>query len=199
MPALWLLRHAQPVIAPGVCYGQLDVPADAHATVQAALALGARLPERAVQRCSPLQRCEQLAQALPYAPAQSITDARLQEMHFGAWEGQAWGDIARTELDAWSTDLYHYAPPGGESLAAMLQRVQQALVDSWLHDSHRGTRPVVWITHAGVMRCVQWLLRYGLAQPQAKDWQLPAPGFGQCLQLEWATHAPTLRALSAGT
>ena len=63
-PALWLLRHAQPLIAPGVCYGQLDVPADPQHTLQAALRAGAALPRQAVVRHSPLQRCEQLAHAL---------------------------------------------------------------------------------------------------------------------------------------
>ena len=33
---LWLVRHAQPVVATGTCYGALDVPADAAATQVAA-------------------------------------------------------------------------------------------------------------------------------------------------------------------
>ena len=30
---LWLVRHAAPLVAPGTCYGALDVPADAQAPV----------------------------------------------------------------------------------------------------------------------------------------------------------------------
>ena len=40
---LWLVRHAQPLVAPGVCYGATDMPADVDATSQAAQALVDRL------------------------------------------------------------------------------------------------------------------------------------------------------------
>ena len=194
-PALWLLRHAQPMIASGVCYGQLDVPADPSATLQAALRFAPVPAPAAKVRSSPLQRCEQLAHALQVPEALLTYDARLQEMHFGAWEGQAWNDIARTDVDAWAHDLFHTAPGGGESLSAMLARVRSALLDSWQHDSALGTRDVVWVTHAGVVRCVQWLRQYGHAQPTSADWQLPAPGFGQWLALPWMDMAPALQAL----
>ena len=194
-PALWLLRHAQPLIAAGVCYGQLDVPADPSATLQAGMRFATMLPPSARVRYSPLQRCEQLAQAIQAPEPLLISDSRLQEMNFGHWEGQTWNDIGRAAVDAWSHDLYHHAPGGGEALATMLQRVRHALQDSWLHDSQLGTRDVVWITHAGVVRCVHWLLRYGGAQPTAQDWNLPAPAFGQWQQLPWHTHAAALQAL----
>lgn len=184
-PQLWLLRHAQPLVAPGVCYGQLDVPADPHATVQAALRFGSAMPRHAVLRHSPLQRCVQLAQALPATRTPAVSDPRLQEMHFGAWEGQPWSDIAQPAVDAWAQDLFHTAPGGGEALRDMLHRVHTALAHSWLHDSQRGQRDVVWVTHAGVIRCVHWLVRYGQAQPTSQDWQLPAPSFGQWHSIGW--------------
>lgn len=196
-PALWLLRHAQPLIAPGVCYGQLDVPADPSATLQASLRFAHAMPRGATIRYSPLQRCEQLAQALQAPEAYLTADIRLQEMHFGAWEGQSWNDIGRAAVDAWAQDLYGTAPGGGESLATMLDRVRRALIDSWQHDSRLGTRDVVWVTHAGVVRCVLWLLRYGAAQPTSNDWNLPAPAFGQWVSLPWADHPAALRALQS--
>ena len=196
LASLWLLRHAQPLIAPGVCYGQLDVPADPSATLQAGMRFAAAMPGGAMVRHSPLQRCEQLALSLQAPEAFLSMDARLQEMDFGRWEGQSWNDIGRAAVDAWSQDLYAHAPGDGESLAAMLARVRSALVESWQHDSRLGTRDVVWVTHAGVIRCVQWLLRYGHAQPSAPDWQLPAPGFGQWQQLPWKAHAAALQALA---
>lgn len=196
-PALWLLRHAQPLIAPGVCYGQLDVPADHGHTLQAALRFASVMPRQAIVRYSPLQRCEQLAQSLQAQEAHLVADTRLQEMHFGQWEGQSWNDIGHAAVDAWSRDLYGHAPGGGESLCAMLRRVQAALVESWQHDSQCGTRDVVWVTHAGVARCVHWLLHYGQAQPSAQDWHLPAPAFGQHVVLAWAPHAAALGALQS--
>lgn len=195
-PSLWLLRHAQPLIAPGVCYGQLDVPADPGATLQAGMGLGAVLPRHCTVRTSPLQRCAQLAQSLQVPETCLTVDARIQEMNFGRWEGCAWNDIGRAAVDAWAQDLFATAPGGGESLSAMLQRVRAALVDSWQHDSRLGARDVVWVTHAGVIRCVHWLLRYGSAQPTAQDWQLPAPTFGQWCALPWAEHQAALHALA---
>ena len=194
-PSLWLLRHAQPLIAPGVCYGQLDVPADHGQTLQAAMRFAAQMPQGAVVRYSPLQRCEHLALALQAPEANLMPDARLQEMDFGQWEGQSWNDIGKAAVDAWSQDLYGTAPGGGESLSAMLQRVCAVLHESWQHDSQRGQRDVVWVTHAGVARCVQWLLQYGHAQPTAGDWRLPAPAYGGWQQLPWQMHASALQAL----
>jgi alpha-ribazole phosphatase len=196
-PALWLLRHAQPLIAPGVCYGQLDVPAEPSATLQASLRFGSVMPKHTAIRYSPLQRCEQLAQSLQALETNLTADQRLQEMDFGSWEGKPWNDIGRSAVDAWSQDLYGIAPGGGESLAAMLQRVRSALLDSWQHDSRLGTRDVVWVTHAGVIRCVQWLLRYGAAHPTSADWKLPAPAFGQGMTLPWGEHHAALNALQA--
>lgn len=208
MRRLWLLRHARPLVDPGVCYGRLDVAADAADTrrtaeqfsatftAQAAKDFSAHPPSTAALRHSPLQRCEQLAHALiglqPDLVQNSGADARLQEMDFGAWEGLAWDAIARTEIDAWAADLASYAPGGGERLVTMLQRVQTALHHSWAVDSQRGQRDVVWVTHAGVIRCVQWLLQRGHQQPSSADWNLPAPGFGQWLMLTWSEIAPAL-------
>ena len=129
-PCLWLLRHAEPLIAPGVCYGQLDVPADPSATLQAGMRFAHVMPAHALIRYSPLQRCAHLAQAAQTPQNFLVDDERLKEMHFGRWEGQSWNDIGRAAVDAWSRALYNHAPGAGESLAAMLQRVRAALLDS---------------------------------------------------------------------
>ena len=88
---LWLVRHAQPLIAPGVCYGASDVPADDAATQAAARALALALPPGTRVASSPLQRCERLAKAVQgLRPDLSCkTDARLAEMDFGRWQVSA--------------------------------------------------------------------------------------------------------------
>lgn len=172
--SLWLARHARPLVAPGCCYGQWDVPADAADTARAAQDLAQVLPHGVPVYASPLQRCEQLALALQgLRPDLAYrTDARLQELNFGAWEGQPWDAIARHELDAWAADFAHYRPGGGESLVQMLARVAQAL-------DERQARPALWISHAGVARCVQWLCQQPAGQlPTAAQWTAPAPAFG---------------------
>ena len=188
---LWLVRHAQPLIGPGICYGQLDVAADPAASQQAAQQLAQALPGDCLVWHSPLQRCELLelefrAQKafLTPNPYPSHADSRLMEMNFGAWEGQPWDAIARPQIDAWAHDLAHVAPGGGENLQQMLARVDQALRQTLTASGDSTDR--VWITHAGVIRCVHWLLRHGQQLPTAAQWQLPAPACGQwiCLSLE---------------
>lgn len=199
MSTLWLLRHARPLIDAGVCYGRLDVAAVAALTAQAAKNFSPQLSADAVLRHSPLQRCELLAHALialkPNFALNACADTRLQEMGFGAWEGLPWEQIPRADIDAWAADLASYAPGNGEPLAAMLQRVKNALQDSWAVDSQHGQRDVVWVTHAGVIRCVQWLLQRGNHLPTSADWTLPAPGFGQWLALPWDAHRAALATL----
>ena len=103
-------------------------------------------------------------------------------MDFGAWEGQRWDDIARSEIDAWTADFWHYAPGGGESLAQMMGRVQTALAAAQTQAAATG-HPVLWITHAGVVQCAHWLVTRGERQPNAKDWPSVKLAYGEWLRL----------------
>ena len=177
---LWLARHAQPLVAPGLCYGALDLRADPGATARSAQQLAVALPQALRVWHSPLQRCEQLAHALQaLRPDLAVTpDARLREFDFGAWEGQAWDGIVRNDLEAWTAAFATHRPGGGESLAAMLARVAAALQDARRHAARSGG-DVLWISHAGVARCVQWLLQAPAGSlPRADHWPVTAPAFG---------------------
>lgn len=178
---LWLARHAQPLVASGICYGATDLAADAQATRQAALALASSLPGGVALLCSPLQRCEQLARGLCElrADLSCQTDARLAEMNFGCWEGQRWDAIPRAAYDSWTADFGPHRFGGRESVNELLQRV--ACV--WDETRRAGT-DVVWITHAGVIRAAT-LIAQGVRQlEQAAQWPLEAPAFGGCCVLE---------------
>ncbi|WP_324508753.1 histidine phosphatase family protein [Polaromonas sp.] len=175
----FLVRHARPLIEPGVCYGQLDVAADADATRVCAQALAGVLPNGITVVCSPLQRCEQLAQVLIglRADLSYKTDPRLKEMDFGLWEGQRWDAIGAAALDAWAADFRHHRPGGGESVGQFMQRVAAA------RDELRVGCGTLWITHAGVIRATM-LLHGGHQQIlHASQWPIDAPGFGCWIQL----------------
>ena len=183
---LWLVRHAQPLVASGVCYGALDVAADAQATQVAALALAQALPLGIAIRTSPLQRCERLTQALrglrPDLTHNTCVDARLAEMDFGRWEGQRWDAIGQPALEAWTNDFAQHRPGGGESVQMFMQRVAAA----W---DAVGTQPTLWITHAGVARACS-LLAAGIRHVErANQWPHAAPGYG-----EWLTFEPAIPA-----
>lgn len=178
---LWLVRHARPEVEPGLCYGRLDLPADAHHSRESACQLAQALPPRvATVRHSPLQRCELLALDLLSLRADLISnpEPRIAEMDFGQWEGRAWNDIARADIDAWAARFSHHAPGDGETLAAMLTRVAAALDEAAVHARANGG-DVIWITHAGVARCVQWLLTRGSERmPLSHEWPRQAPAYG---------------------
>ncbi|MDZ4236832.1 MAG: histidine phosphatase family protein [Hydrogenophaga sp.] len=183
---LWLVRHAQPQVVPGTCYGALDVLAHPAATRTAAQRLAAALPHQAQVFHSPLQRCELLAhdlQALRPDLA-SKPDDRLREMDFGSWEGRTWADIGKPAIDTWTAAFATHAPGGGESLRAVLTRVSAALQAAQHLTAEHATQDVVWITHAGVARCVAWLQRdqdetNEEVMPRPDEWPVAAPAWGE--------------------
>jgi alpha-ribazole phosphatase len=180
---LWVVRHAQPLVAPGICYGALDMPAESDATQSAAQALARALPQGADVQVSVLQRCEQLAQHLralrpdlTYKP-----ESRLVEMHFGVYEGVAWADIPKAAVDAWTADFWRHRFGGQESVAEMMGRVAQVW-DNCLPAQAAG-RVQVWITHAGVARAASLLAQGVRYVPSAGLWPVAAPAFGQWVEL----------------
>lgn len=183
---LWLVRHAAPVIPPGVCYGRSDVPADPAATAQAAGRLHQALPDAVVWRVSPLARTRALGDALRAwraADPPPAVDERLVEFDFGAWELLPWDRVPRDELDAWAADFADYRPGGGDSVRDLLGRVRQALQTIQRRTSGADE---VWVTHAGVIRAVQYLMLPG--QPtvpkDAQQWPVSAPAYGEWLCLD---------------
>ena len=174
---LWTVRHATPLIASGVCYGALDVAADAQHTLLAARALAQAIPLHCKVWVSPLQRCMQLADALsvirPELKAQ--TDARLREMDFGTWEGVAWNAIPLEAMQAWTDDFGAHRFGGVESANEVLARV----ADLWDAVRQQPDEDQVWITHAGVARAVQ-LLSKGIRRVEsASQWPTDAPSYGE--------------------
>lgn len=167
---LVLIRHPAVGIDAGMCYGRTDVPLLANAAESARL-LNERLQALKVPDASgglytsPLSRCRLLAEAL--GPVRA-PDARLQELDFGAWEGQRWDGLDRAMLDAWAADLEHAREHGGESVAQFAKRVA-GWADSVCTADHEG--PVHVITHAGVMRVLTGHL-LGIARANVIQWPL---------------------------
>ncbi|MQA23830.1 histidine phosphatase family protein [Rugamonas rivuli] len=146
---LILVRHPQPLIAPGVCYGRSDLAVAPEQLAQTLVALTATLPRGLPLYSSPLQRCATLATQLA-APLQSpapLLDARIAEIDFGDWELRPWDDIPRADIDAWAADLVHYRPGGGESVLQMAGRIA-----AFHADLQRQQRDAIVICHAGAMR-----------------------------------------------
>ena len=176
----WLVRHAQPLVEAGVCYGASDILADEPATAQAAQALALELPSDLKVMCSPLTRCTQLANALQQLRPDLTwkPETRLAEMNFGHWEGQRWNDIPAAALAQWTTDFGPWRFGGVESVQDLMQRV------SALWEETRSTQVgTLWVTHAGVIRAAT-LLSQGVQQvTHARQWPQQALPFGRAISL----------------
>lgn len=171
--SLYLIRHTRVGCAPGLCYGQLDVPlADSFAEEAQAvqLTLSAQFPNGLPPVwSSPSLRCRQLADALkaPYR-----TDARLMELNFGAWEGRTWQELDSPEARHWGDNWQSAAPPAGESLSQLLARLRDFLAEI-------GTGDALLISHAGPIRAIHHLL---LNEPLETAFHRPV-GYGELLRL----------------
>jgi alpha-ribazole phosphatase len=174
---LWIVRHAKPLIASGVCYGALNVAADELLTQQAAHSLAQALPMNVNVQVSPLQRCMQMADALSeIRPDLKLqTDERLREMDFGSWEGVLWDAIPSSEMHAWTEDFGAHRFGGVESANGFMARVAK-LWDAALAD---GAQSQAWITHAGVARAAKLLAQGIRTVHSASQWPVDAPGYGQ--------------------
>ena len=154
---LYLIRHPAPDVAPGICYGRTDLPL-AENVAAAAARIRPQLPREVQVFTSPLRRCRDLAGALHSSPQ---SDPRLMEMNFGDWEMLAWSRIQREALDGWAADPLGYAPPAGESVAQLRDRVLAFVADA----RRNGVERAVLVTHAGVMKV---LVGHALTKPAAQ-------------------------------
>jgi broad specificity phosphatase PhoE len=114
--------------------GQSDLPLNDLGSRQA-LALAQRLGREPIGRIltSDLRRAQETARtiAVEVAAAAGVaptieTLPELREVSFGDWEGLTYAEIearAPAELTAWQADQLHLAPPDGESLTALAERV----------------------------------------------------------------------------
>ena len=165
---LHLIRHPKPCIAPGICYGRLDISAENPAAVADKLRF--EFPGGLPLWSSPLRRCRELAECLH---AQPLFDERLSEMNFGDWETQPWDAIPRTELDAWAENVADYQPPGGESARALQHRALDFVADLNVAEA-------VIVTHAGVIRT---LLAHWQGLPAERWAELVFP-YASCTRVE---------------
>jgi broad specificity phosphatase PhoE len=162
------LRHGRTAYnAENRLQGQRDIPLDGKGREQAG-AIGRflrdhfgaeimRLEASGAFWCSPLLRTRQtmaqarLAMGLP--PQPYGLDARLKELAFGDWEGLTWEEVeakypgAQKFRDAGKWD---FTPPGGESYAALAERLK-----SWLAERNGD---VFVVSHGGVARALIALL-----------------------------------------
>ena len=128
-----LLRHGETVLTPEKRFsgsGGTDPELSAVGRRQAravADALAARGTVQAVVS-SPLRRCQETAATIAEATGLDVRiEEGLRETDFGAWEGLTFGEVRERhpeDLEAWLASPDAEPTGGGESFAAVAQRVQ---------------------------------------------------------------------------
>jgi alpha-ribazole phosphatase len=156
MMHIYLVRHPPPIGTAGLCYGRLDVAVTPRAIEDAADAVLAQISSETLEDarvyCSPSSRCVELARRIA-SPREPTPAEDLMEMNFGQWQGLAWNDVPREEIDAWAKDVWRYRPGGGESAEMVAARWQRWLAQLPRNDgSGNDGGSVVAVTHAGVIR-----------------------------------------------
>lgn len=142
-----MIRHTTPNVEKGVIYGQLDIDVT-DSFKEEVVGIQKQLPDQIdAFYSSPLQRCTKLNQVLSDS---FYIDERLMEVNFGDWEGKTWESVPRKELDTWMTNYVTAAPPSGESMEQMFERVQAF----WSELQNSTHTTVAVITHAGVIRLI---------------------------------------------
>ena len=157
---VYLIRHTSVDVAPGVCYGQTDVPLRPTFEAEAAVCkqqLQSLAPFDAVFT-SPLTRCVRLATFSGYPDA--IRDRRIMEINFGAWEMKPFDEIHDLRLEEWFADSLHVAATDGESFAMQYERVSHFLDELKQQPWQR----VALFAHGGVLISAQ--IYAGLITPE---------------------------------
>ncbi len=151
---LIVVRHGETLYnAQSRVTGQSDIPLSALGERQAA-ALGKRLAAEplAAIAASDLQRARDTAQAIArYHELPVQEDADLREISFGVWEGAIYDEIVARDADLvqrWLSDPTIYAPPGGETVIQLRDRVVRAL-ERWQTRCPETT--ILWAVHGGVI------------------------------------------------
>jgi broad specificity phosphatase PhoE len=165
----WLIRHA--IVdenARAILYGVMDVPlCETSLQEQTPMyqALATRLPRPAIWKITPLSRTRRTAEAIfaaghPHAEPEIEPD--LIEQSLGEWQGLPHAELpARLTLPqhAFWPLAGHERPPGGETMAEVIDRVGAAL--ERLAVRHED-QDVVIVSHGGAIRAaVAHCLRIG--------------------------------------
>jgi broad specificity phosphatase PhoE len=153
------VRHGEtPPNREGLLLGRADPPLTDRGRAQAK-DLGHLLAAAGVARVltSPLRRARDTASPIAAECGASVdVDERLIEIDYGDWEGQSFAALDAEVVGRWHRDP-DLTPPGGESLATVVERVS-GFCEEWLRDENAGV--IVAVSHVSPIKAaVTWTLR----------------------------------------
>lgn len=153
---LTIVRHGRTdANRSGLLLGRLDVGLDPVGEAQAAAVAAAVGPADRIV-CSPLERTRRTAAA--WGAAVEV-DERWIELDYGSLDGTPLRDVDADLWRRWRSDV-GFAPPGGESLRSLGERVAAACND--LTEAARDGHVVV-VTHVSPIKAAAaWAMEVGI-------------------------------------
>lgn len=121
------------------------------------------------------------------------TVENLNEWNVGDWEGRTYLDIKKNDPElykSWSGDPIMMRPPGGESVADMVDRVKERL--DFLINEYDG-KTVALVTHAGIVRSI---LIHALGMPVRNFWRISIP-VGTISRVDFSASFATVHFMAA--
>lgn len=191
---VWL-RHGETEDNARRCYlGQCDSPLTAKGYEQVSVAVdwlvsnlledfkGTRLYTSDLGRC--VETATIVGRALGLQPK---LDTRLRELDFGQWDGRTYEDIMssgdREWLERWYDNPADVAPPDGETLSQLGQRVDQWVEQTIVSLESANNDTIVIVTHGGPIRWFQ--SRWARGEGESGFWQGASLPPGGILVAEW--------------
>jgi alpha-ribazole phosphatase len=101
-----------------------------------------------------------------------VLDSRLRELNFGQWEGRTYDEVMimnQELLEQWYEDPFDIAPPDGETLNQLGQRVDEWLLQTM--DRLHTDETIIVVSHGGPIR---WFQSGWLRKDKSSYWQVDA-------------------------
>lgn len=173
---IYLIRHTKPLVETGICYGQSDLDvSESFMTELEIIQSKLVLDDSFTFISSPLQRCKILAESLA-SNKPILFENQLKELDFGDWELIPWSKINEKSLKIWSGNFVDNAPPNGESLQNLSDRVLK-----YWNSLDLTTVNYVITAHDGVLRVI---LAHLLETPLKKAFTLKIT-YGEVLKIDF--------------
>jgi alpha-ribazole phosphatase len=197
---IWVRHGITDENVAGRYIGHVDVPLNSTGICQAE-ALASRLAQEQVKiskiytsdLCRAVQTAALIGERVGVKPH---SDPALRELSFGQWENRTYEELAyeqRPRLEAWYKDPFTVAPPGGETLQQLGQRLGHYLDEIKAKD--QGSTVLVFVTHGGPIRWFQ--SQWVQDQPEA-FWQVEGCKHGEGLIAQWVHARWNLKPLREG-
>jgi len=149
---LLLLRHPEVFNPLNLCYGQMDMDlkeVNPQNVLELKNEIDSLKPIRVFSSIS--NRTLFLAEKLNLHPVQK--DSRLNEIHFGQWEGKPWMEIPEKEINPWMYNYYFKATIQGESYSDLFIRIDSFL-DECIFPFQFLDQRILLISHSGPIQCI---------------------------------------------